>query len=483
MKRYWLLVVLFAFSAAALRTYLAFSVQGFSDDASYLHLRNARNIMVSGVPIVHDSLVPREGVLFSLFDYLLAGVGFLMPVEIAAKVLSNVFFFVLVIVFFWLSFCLCRSQKAALFAAVVFASLPDITATFNSASGLLLAFVFLCVLNVALLRRSVLLYVVALVLFTFLHPSVILFVFSLGVSVLLMLSEKRVLRGEIVELVLFSVFFVLAVEMFVHAKLLAQGVQVLSAHVPEEVLSLTFTSLTILGAVAGVGLVTVFFMLLAVYRALVEKQCALYYMIGLLAVSSVLLWFKLVPVQTGMLFFVYAAVLLFGVGYADFMLYVQKTRMSNFSWAIHGSIVLFVISANVVQAFGQVRSGLESAPDVFEDDAASWIAQYAPSDVVILTVPARGEYLAYKTRRQVVLDTMYYAIPDAPSRYADVARLFATSLEIEAVSIMEKYGAGMVYSPKYVVQPLYLPGNCFSIAYSNGASVYSKSPLCSVRGK
>ena len=109
--------------------------------------------------------------------------------------------------------------------------------------------------------------------------------------------------------------------------------------------------------------------------------------------------------------------------------------------------------------------------------------QYTPFDATIVTVPSRGEYLAYKTDRKVILDPMYYLIPDAQSRYADVARLFATSLEIEAVLLMDKYQSAVIYAPEFVPVPGYVPGNCFSIAYSNGAGVYAKSPLCKVSRK
>jgi len=480
MKQYWLLVVFFSLAFAGVRTYLALSVQGFSDDGAYLHLRNAQHIMKTGVPIVNDVLILREGVVISLFDYILAAGGFVMPLELAAKILPNLFAILSGIVFFILSFKLSNNWKTALFSMIVFNLLPVFFSTLNAASEITLVLLLFSLLYISLLTTKPWLYVLCLILLVLVHPSAAVFILGLCITVLLLLGEKRNLPNELIEILLFSIFFTFTVELIMYVKPLQNfGIGLLAAAFPKEALPTAFKSLTILGAAASVGIVTIIFALTTLYSALVEKKTNLYYIIGLISASSILLWFKLVPAETGMLFFGYATVLLFSAGYSSFAEYLEKTRLSNFAWLIHSILVIFILTTTSVQAASAITERLRFSPDTAEKDAAEWITQYA-SDMLILTVPERGNYIAYMTEKKVILDTKYHLMPDAQQKYSDISRLFSTSLEIEAVTIMEKYGANLIYSPPHIPQPKYVPSNCLSIAYNNGASVYAKSSACKV---
>ncbi len=489
MKKYWLLAALFAVLVLAVRLYLAFLVSGLGDDSAYLHLRNAEHIIATGVPMFEDLLVSREGMLFSLFDYLLAAAGFFASLELAAKILPNIFAAVLVLIFFWLSLRAFRNPKAALFATVVLSTLPDFFAsTFNSGSSLPLVFVFIAILHLLLLEisaKSAWVYVIVLALLALTHPSVVIFVLGVGIALLLKLSENARLSRQEIELALLSIFFTLTSMLFVYRSQLARfGFSLLYSSAPKELASALFVPLSILGAVASIGIVTILFILLIMYNTLFrERKGQMQYIIGMLAAASLLLWTGLVPADTGMLFFAFPAVLLFGAGYANFMAYMRNTRVADKAWIIHTCILVFALLTNLLQTAVMVQEQLAGAPDAAEGDAAAWISQYTPLNATVLTVPVRGEFVAYKTNRKVVLDSLYYFIPNAPLIYADVERVFTTSLEIEAASLMEKHGAEYIYAPWFVRQPKYVPGRCFSVAYTNRASVYRKSPICVVMRK
>ncbi|MBI4148624.1 glycosyltransferase family 39 protein [Candidatus Woesearchaeota archaeon] len=485
MRKYWIAAVLFAVFVSVVQSYLALSVPGFSDDAAYVRLRNAQHILETGLPITQDSLVPRRSVVVSLFDYVLAGVALFLPLETAGKVVPNVLAGVLAIAFFWLALRVGRNPQAALLATIVLVTLPEVVGLFNSISPLVLVLIGACVLHVCLANGGRgwwgLMFVATLGLLAVTHPSVIVLVLGVGVTILLKLSE-RVLEREELELGLFSVFFVMTASVVAYRKLLREfGIALLSASVPEQVAATLFPPLSILDAITSIGIVTIGVALTTVYQTLFyEKKTRLHYAIGLLAAASVLLWGGFVPARLGMLFFVLPAVLLFGAGYARFTRYVRQTRIAQHAWIIHTCLILFLLSTNVLQSAVSVQNALRRAPSRGELDVASWIRDVTDANVTVVSPPVRGEFLAYATGRKVVLDTFYSLTPDAQVRFTDVSGMFTTPFEIEAVALMERYGAGVMYVPSFVPLPRYVPGRCFSVAYASDATVVAKSPLCKV---
>ncbi len=481
MKKYWFFVWLLAFFVLGTRLYVAFLVEGFSDDAAYTHLRIVEHIRNTGLPLVYDSLISRYVLSFSLFDYLLAALSFFMTSEMAAKIVPNFFAALLVPVFFLLARTLSKSVFAAFFSTVLFSFYPDFFAyTFNSASPLPFVFFLLTSLSLSLfsVSRSIFPFVFLLLLFALTHPSILLFAAGLGVALLLKLTQQNMLSHEDVEITLFTLFFVFTTQLLVyHAPLLQFGSSLLSSNVPEVLLPSTFPSLSILDAIGHIGIVTIIITLMVAYRVLLSQQKHLYFFIALLSIDSLFLWMRLIPLHLGLLFFVFASFLLLNVGMGDLVVYLRKTRLVR-AWSIPAVLVVLVVVSTLFPLFSTVQKQLYQAPTLFELDAARWLAQSTPQNTTVIAPPSRGAFLAYTANRSVVLDTYYSSTPDAPQKYVDIMRLFITPFEIEAVDLMEKYGAEYIFAPVFVPKPKYVPSTCFSIAYMHHVRVYAKSSSC-----
>ena len=481
MKKYWFFVVLLALVVFGIRVYLAFSVLGFSDDAAYTRLRVVEHVQNTWLPLVHDPLIARHSLSFSFFDYVLAIFSFFTSVEGVAKVIPNLFAALLVPFFFLLALKLSKNAFAAFFSTLLFSFYPDFFAyTFNSASHIPFVFFLLTVLSLSLfsVSRSVIPFVFFLLLFALTHPSVLLFAAGLGIALLLTLAQQNVLSHENVEVTLFTLFFVFTTQLLLyHAPLLQFGASLLSSNVPEELLPSTFPSLSILDAIAHIGIFTIIITLVVAYQALLNRNKSLYFFIALLSITSLFLWMKLIPLHLGMLFFVFASFLLLNVGVGHFLEYLKKIRLVR-SWIIPAVFVVVIFISTTYPLFSTIRNQMHQAPSLFEMEAARWLAQSTPSQTMVIAPPSRGAFLAYTANRSVILDTYYFTTLDAPQKYVDIMRLFTTPFEIEAVDIMEKYHADYIFAPLFVPKPKYIPSTCFSIAYVYRARVYAKSSSC-----
>src|SRR4030042_762415 len=99
-KEHLLLTLLFLI-IIGVRLFLVFQEQAFDYDAYYT-LRQAEHIKETGFPILNDPLSysGRTFLTLPLFYYVLAGFSFIIPLELAAKILPNIFIAAIVIVLF-----------------------------------------------------------------------------------------------------------------------------------------------------------------------------------------------------------------------------------------------------------------------------------------------------------------------------------------------------------------------------------------------
>lgn len=488
MKLYWLVVIILALIITGTRSYYAFSVEGFSDDTAYARLRDAQHILTTGHPLIEDPLVPRPKILLNAFEYILASITIFLPLETTAKLLPNILAGILFILYFTLALRLSGAPLPALLATTLFSILPDFYAhTFNSASPLPAALIFLTILYLCILSKERMsltaLYLATLVMYTYTHPSIILFITGLGLTLILKLTQHIPLTKTEQDSLLLSTFFVLTTYLIVYRiPLLTFGLSFLSTTIPQELFKQTFEDLTPLTVIAHLGAPTIIFALIITYKTLsTTHNTPLLYPIGLSGTAALLTWTKLIPAQLGMLFFAYPTFLLFGTGYAQFSAYLSKTKAAPLTPIIHASIILFIILIALFQLNTTITQRLTLAPNHNEKSAALWLHTNIPKNQTILTPPNRAQFLAYHTQHPIIMDTAYYLFPHANQTHTNIARFYTTTIEIEAVNLAEQYTTSYAYLPPHHPPPPYAPGKCFSIAYYNLATIYAKSTDCQVK--
>ena len=132
-------------SGSNLRLLLAFLIPNFTYD-SYFNLRQVQHIHDTGLPLYNDPLSygGRELVFLPFFHYLLAGFSFILPLELAAKILPNFFMALLTIIIFYLSKKITNNDSAALVSAFLVGILPVLFFTNDFSVDSVLTLDFLC---------------------------------------------------------------------------------------------------------------------------------------------------------------------------------------------------------------------------------------------------------------------------------------------------------------------------------------------------
>ncbi len=497
MKRAGLLLALACIAVLALRLYIAFSSAGLSTDEAYFNLRQIEHIRNTGLPLYDDPLSwgGRHYFFTPVFHYVIAAGSFVMPLQTAVKVIPNFFAVLLMPILFLIVRRLSRQDFVALFTSVSSAFVPVwFGQTINTLSPLTLAIPLLFFVVYAWLRvqeqKWRYAYLCALIVFAFTHPLVIFFVLGLMLYMVLVIVERVKLERREIEITLFSVFFVLWSQFLLYKNfVLVHGPAVIWQNIPPALLSMRFSEVTILSTIYQIGILPVLYGIFVVYRYLFRRKHKLtYFLISFALIAAVLLWFRLIPISLGMILLGMFLLVLFSRWVDFFLNYIPTTRA-------HKLKPLFILALIAVFALTGFWPSLNAAWGVQKDvlpidglRAYEWIRTQTPIAGAVVASVDEGHRISALTGRMNVIDSHFFLQKDAKQRLHDVNRIFTTTIGIEAIELMERYNAGIIFlspetSRKMRIKTLAYAdkSRCFNKTFSEGGySVFVKLPFCKV---
>jgi hypothetical protein len=488
MSRRTVLVLLAIFAIVlGVRLYFAFSVPYFSSDDSYFHLRQIEQIRDTGLPVFEDGLSfsGRTHIFSPVFHYLLAFFALFLPAVFAAKLITNIFAAVLIFFVYLISKKITNNSFVALTTAFLSGFVPVFfadTVTALTPISVVIPLMFLLVYALMNIKKKDWLYcyLILLVVLTVMHPLILLFVLGLFIYLALILIEKLKQNREEWEISLFSIFFVLWAHFIMYKKLLVfHGPAVIWQNIPPDILNNYFAEASILGVIYNIGVIPFVLGLYIIYLfSFKKKDREIYLIISFAAAAGFLLWLRLINLNIGLMVFGAVLVILFAQWLNYFIEYVLQSRVSKFLYffvgLIFAGLLIFSVYPSVTMAADSVHG---ISPDEFA--ALQWIDENTPFDAVIVAVPDEGNLIAGIAKRRNVIDSRFLLQQDAKQRFADVKRIYTACLEIEVISLLDKYGAEYIYfsdnaKELFNKEELSYVGKCFETVYDNGVRIYQR---------
>lgn len=471
--------------AAGLRIFLSFQTPFFSLENSYFHIRQADHIVKTGLPFLHDPLSfgGRDVIFSPLFVYLIAFFMKCFSVEIAGKVILNLLAASIGLFVFLVSKQMTGKRYVSLLAAFVSEFIPIyFSYTFNRVSSMsiilpLFVALIYCFLNLKS-RLHLYAYIALLVLLSFLTPKVIIFVLGLVFYIILLSIEHIDVRKSEYEVIFFSIFFVLWSQLILYKKLLlAHGPLVVWQNLPSQILYNYFSDITILEVSYKVGEIPFICGLLIAYRYIFSKKDRkTHFLIAFVLSTGLLLWLRLIPVSSGLMFFGVVLILLFAIHYTHYFDFIKSTKLSKLTFLFKVSLIIVLILTSVQPSISLAIKDLRGSVSQQEIDALLWLRDNTqPDDMVFSSIP-EGNLITSIAQRQSFIDNNFLFISKVDQRYSDYEKLITTPSKTQAISIFEKYDVDYFYfsqrlKEKYTIEKLkYFDENCFDRVFRNGAA-------------
>jgi hypothetical protein len=496
------LLVCICILALALRLYFAFSTPYFSDDTSYWHLRQIEHIKEAGYPQLNDPL-SFSGRLFlfsPIFHYIFALLTYVGSTWYLTKIVPNLLAIALIPIICLYVEELTKSRQIAVFSACIAAFIPiHFVETVNALSvrtlTIPLVFLFLYFFLQIQKKRYKTYCVVLMCALVLLDPSTLVVLLGLIFSLFLCKISYIETRKEQTEFIFFALLFALWFYLLLYKGALGRhGIDLLWQNIPQQFVDKYYFNITIIQAIYHIGIVPLGFGLLVIYYILFDKQWEgiaheeyrehkrrIYPIIGITAVTTLLLWFKIVEFTIGLTYLSILLVILSGFGYMEFHLYLQKTKAKQWSGIIFIFVFILFIASSVIPTVYYTNQRIATTITAKEVAFLRFLPEITQPDDIVLSLVDDGHYIEYFAKRKTVADTNFVQIVDAKERVEDVNTLFTTQSKIIATKIMNKYNAKYVYlSPTakklYGLDYLtYEDNECFQLMYVGDVRLYKSN--------
>ncbi len=495
-KEYILLVLIFAL-VLGIRLYFAFQTPYFSHDA-YFNIRQAEHIRETGLPLFKDDLSysGRNFLFQPFFQYILAFFNLFMPLNLVCKILPNIFASSLIFIVYLIVKEITKNQDAALFSSFISGFIPIFFAeTVNSVSvfSLVIPLMFFLIYSLIKINKDekyISYFVVSIIIIALMHASAFLLIMAFLLYVLFIkLEHLKQSRAEL-ELITFSTILVTWLNFIIYKNaFLIHSQFVIWQNIPKELLGQYFSQLSILNALFYIGIIPLVSGMYVIYRYTFKKKNRnIYLLMGFTLSGIFLLWFKLIPLKTGLIFFGIIFVLLFSKFYSDSILFIDKTRFSRYKTLFIILIFLVFIFNSIIPTISYTSRIIRETPSKHEIDALLWLKNNSGEEDVILASLDEGYLVNTIAERKNVIDKNFLLIKDAEQRLEDIKKIYTTHYETEAIHLLNKYNIKYIILSKESINDYNTidlnyrtDEKCFELVYDKVVKIYKS--LCRMEEK
>jgi hypothetical protein len=474
-KEHWMLAIIFLLVLGA-RLYMVLPEKAF-DYSAYDALRQAEHIRETGAPLFKDSLSysGRTIVFPPLFYYVLAGLSFLMPLELAAKVLPSIGFASLSLIMYLIAKHLTKNRTASLLAAFFCGFVPVIYTTLNQASVYSLSLPLIFLLAYSFMRidekgfAALSLILAMLLLLT--HAAVFILFLTIPVYFVIVRLGRQELSKKELEISFFMFFLALWFNLLLYKRaFLMHGISFIWQNIPSPLLSSYFSDISVLGITYAVGVIPLLLGVYAVYHVFFKtKSQSATLFISFALVSFIMLWLKLIPIGAGLLFLSLNLIILSSYAIKIILVSISKTKVPKLSaWLVIGLIFFFIVStlSPFVVSTAQERDDMPSEQDISD---LEWVRTNTEPDAVVLGRLEEGFMITYLAQRKNVADQNFLLIKNIDQRYEDINKIFTLRLEAEAVRLINDYHIDYIFLSRNTMRYYNITGlfyaepRCFEI--------------------
>ena len=480
------LIILFMAVLGA-RLFLALQTSEFSDDQSYFALRQIEAIKETKHPLYNDSLSygGKLNIFLPLYYYTIAFFSYFMPIKLALIIIPNIFASFSLIIFYLLFFRLTGKKSYSLIAALVSSFIPVFfsetikNVSVNSVLIPLLCFAIYCFLNVGRERYAIY-YIISIVLMSLLSSTIFILIISFFVYLLLLRLERMKQDKKELELIFFTAFFAIWVSLLFFKKaLLFHGVGFFLQNLPEQIFASFFSDITIPELVYKIGVLPLLAGILMIYSTIMSKNRGHLLIVSLSITTALMLWFKVIPLNLGMVFLGIFLSLFFAEFLKKSFSYLERTKIAGFRWFFYLLLAVFVAFTLIAPSISYSKSSIENIPKKNLIRALDWLSYNSEENATITSILDDGNKISYFSKRRNIMDSNFLLADDTSQRYKDIETIYTTKSEVEAIRLMNKYSSNyLLFSPaiksKFKVKELdYVSDqDCFQLLYDKQLQVY-----------
>jgi len=214
-----------------------------------------------------------------------------------------------------------------------------------------------------------------------------------------------------------------------------------------------------------IGFVPFFYGLYIIYKYVFrQKNRNIYFVLSFIFASGLLLWLRLIPFTTGLMFLGVFLILLLSVYMKILFEYIEKTRFQRWKALFFLSLTIAFITTSLIPTFAYSRLVLNQGYSLEETQAFGWMSSLPPGSKVLAS-PSEGHLITFFSGRMNVIDSNYLYIRDIDSLFQDARDIYTSRYETQILDLVAKHGiTHILVSPR--VKEYYGEGAAFAFSAS-----------------
>jgi hypothetical protein len=404
-----------------------------------------------------------------------------MPLELAAKILTSLAFAALTLVIYLIAKQLTKNRIAALLAAFFSGFVPILYTTIYQVSIYSVSLPLIFFLGYAFLRIEekgfATLSIILTIIILLTNASILMLLISCLLYLFVIRLEKQDLSKKEVEITLFLFFLAIWFNLILYKKaFFLHGIRFIWQNIPTPLLSSYFRDISFLGIIYVVGVIPLLLGVYAVYQVFFKtKSKGTTLFISFAIISFIMLWLKLIPFETGLLFLSMSLIILSAYTIKVMLVSTSKTKMAALPIIITVLLVLFFIITSFMPFVGVLKANVPPQEDIV---ALEWIGNNTEKDAVVLGRIEEGFLINYVSERKNIADMNFLLIKNINQVYNDINSLYTLKLKSEAVRLINDYKINYILlsvqsMKEYNITRLfYAEPDCFERVYDEEAIVY-----------
>lgn len=435
-----------------IRVFFSYQTPYLSYDESYSFLLSLDSF------IENPSILDQRDHLYQYLTVALFGIfSLVFSYEFMFKFIGPLVSASTILLVYAITFQITKNQVSSVVAGLSSAFIPIFYLHFtNRASSLILAVPFFLLMIYVLFSidsKTAVYYVPLLLVFPFVTPLSLLFLFSLAIYFILLQLEGKKPSKVSFEAILFSVFFLMwaALLMFKNAFLL-HGPQVIWQNIPSVILDSYFSKTTLIEAIYNIGILPFFWGSYAVYRFFLGEKTRYHNtLFSILIALILLLWLKLIELHLGILLVGLILSIFSGMHYTYYVTLIRNSKFYKHLNAVHVFIFISFFMTSIIPSISFAQESVSHAPDIEQVESLERLSHLTADGAVLLFPLTEGSMSEYYTNRTSFLTRDYLYVNNVNQKVADIKTIYTTQSKIDALELLEKYQINYVIITPLVV--------------------------------
>ncbi len=281
------------------------------------------------------------------------------------------------------------------------------------------------------------------------HPSSLLFIFSLLFYLILSNTESLFISRYKKEAIIFSFFLVLLINFLLYKTLFLQhGLNIIWQNIPDSLFATYFKNLNVLEGIYLIGALPIILGSLGIFFGLFkEKKDSIILLTAAILATLFLVSIKVLSIQIGFLFLSVFLVTISSLTISKIYTYLSLTKFSSFKKYVTYLIIILIIGLAFIPSYFVAKSLPNYDHQV---DSFKWIKENTPLTATIVVPLELGNVLTAISDRKNIIDDNFLVSRNAEERFNDVNEIYNTALEIKALEALNKYDANYIYFDDYI---------------------------------